>query len=64
MVVMNLPRAKRFKPENVILVGLIPGRNEPKMNINNFLKPLVAEMKFLWREGIRVNGQNGKTVRA
>ena len=24
----------------------------------------MAEMKVLWREGIRVNGQNGKTVRA
>ncbi len=26
--------------ENVILVGLIPGPNEPKRNINTFLRPL------------------------
>lgn len=28
LVIMNLPRSERFKPENVILVGLIPGPNE------------------------------------
>jgi hypothetical protein len=65
MVVMNLPRAERFKPENVLLVGLIPGPNEPKMNINSFLKPLVGELKVLWKEGIRVDDRKGnKIVRA
>lgn len=38
--VLNLPRAKRFKPHNTILVGMIPGPREPA-NLNPFLEPLV-----------------------
>ena len=30
MVRMNLPRAERFKAENVFLVGVIPRPHEPK----------------------------------
>lgn len=36
MVLMNLLRAERFKPENVFLVGVIPGLHEPKHNINSY----------------------------
>ena len=36
MVLMNLLRAERFKPENVFLVGVIPERCEPKHNINSY----------------------------
>lgn len=54
MVLMNLPRAERFKPENVILVGVIPGPHEPKLNINAYLQPLVAELNKLWTDGISV----------
>ena len=41
LVVKNLPRGDRYKVENVILVGCIPGPKEPKGNINAFLKPLI-----------------------
>ena len=41
MVVMNLPRDARFKPENLLVVGIIPGPKEPKHQINSFLQPLV-----------------------
>lgn len=45
MVLMNLPRSERFKPENVFLVGVNPGPHyEPKHNINSYLQPLVAEL--------------------
>ena len=37
MVVMNLPREERFKTENLIVVGIIPGPKEPKLHINSFL---------------------------
>ena len=47
MVLMNLPRSERFKPENVFLVGIIPGPKEPKGNINTY-QPLVAELNKLW----------------
>ena len=42
--IMNLPRELRFKPENILLVGLIPGPREPQLDINPFLRPLVSEL--------------------
>ena len=48
LVPMNLPREERFKPENVIMVGIIPGPREPKGDINYFLKPLVDELIDVW----------------
>lgn len=47
MVLMNLPRSERFKPENVFLVGIIPGPHEPTLTINSYLQPLVAELNLL-----------------
>ncbi|CAH1264067.1 Hypp2840 [Branchiostoma lanceolatum] len=49
LVVLNLPREERFKEENMIVVGLIPGPKEPKLNINTFLEPLVEELQDLWK---------------
>ena len=54
MVLMNLPRSERFKPENVFLVGIIPGPHEPRLTINSYLQPLVAELNQLWKDGITV----------
>ena len=54
LTIMNLPRDIRFKQENVILVGLIPGPSEPKHDINCFLLPLVHELLKLWK-GIEMN---------
>ena len=48
LVLMNLPREKRFKPQNVIIVGIIPGPNEPKGDNNSFLKPFVDELIDFW----------------
>ena len=50
--ILNLPRAERFKVHNMILVGLIPGPNEPS-DMNPFLSPLVEDLKRLF-EGIYV----------
>ena len=47
LVVLNLPRNERFKEENVILAGIIPGPNEPKQ-INPFLSPLVNDLTLLY----------------
>ena len=47
MVVTNLPREERFKPENLIVVGIIPGPKEPKHHINSFLQP-VDDLIDLW----------------
>ena len=59
MVLMNLPRSERFKPENVFLVGVIPGPHEPKHNINSYLRPLVAELNSLWKDGISTVAHKG-----
>ena len=55
LIVMNLPRSQRFRRENVILVGLIPGPTEPPVHINSYLDPLVEELNTLWQEGLQVN---------
>lgn len=50
--IMNLPRAIRYKRENIILLGLIPGPKEPSLSINSYLQPLVKELLVLWK-GVR-----------
>lgn len=61
MVLMNLPRSERFKPENVFLVGIIPGPHEPTLTINYYLQPLVAELNLLWKDGITVRAHGALT---
>lgn len=58
MVVMNLPREQRFKPENAIIVGIIPGPTEPKLHINSFLQPLINDLIDLW-DGVLLDCGNG-----
>ena len=60
LTVMNLPRMVRFRQENVMLVGLIPGPKEPKHDINSQLQPLVEELVKFW-EGIYLNFRNTRT---
>ena len=43
MCVLNLPREERYKQENTILVGIIPGPTEPD-KLNSFIKPLVNDL--------------------
>lgn len=54
LVILNLPRQLRYKKENMILVGIIPGPSEPSLNINSYLTPLVMELKEFY-EGISVH---------
>ena len=49
LVILNLPRMMRFKSENIIIVGTMPGPREPKLTINTYLKPLVNELLTLWK---------------
>ena len=53
MVILNLPREERYKIENIILLSIIPGPKEPKLNVNSFLSPLVEELHDLW-DGIPI----------
>lgn len=56
LVIMNLPRHERFKVENVILVGVIPGPHEPSKSINTYLSPMVDGLLLLWN-GWRFAGE-------
>ena len=54
MTVLNLPRNERFKEDNVMLIGILPGPKEPELNINTYLKPLVDELLEL-EQGVMMN---------
>ena len=58
LTILNLPREERYRQENVMLVGVIPGPHEPKLNINSFLEPLVEELLELWDGVIMETAQN------
>ena len=52
LVILNLPRAIRFKPENVLIAGIIPGPSETSYSeMNSYLRPSVKELNSLWSEG-------------
>ena len=53
LAVLNLPREMRYKRENIIVVGIIPGPSEPPTTINSYLHPLVTELLTLW-DGVQV----------
>ena len=44
----------RFKAENIILVGIMPGPHEPSYTINSYLTPLVLELQKAWTSGFNV----------
>jgi len=50
-VIINLPRNFRFKWENVIVLGVIPGPTEPKLHVNSYLRPHVKDFQSLWNGG-------------
>ena len=45
---LNLPRRLRFKWENIIVVGIIPGLDHAPASLHEFLHPFVKEMTALW----------------
>ena len=47
LVIVNLPRNIRYKDENVIIVGVIPGPKEPSHDINSYLGPLVNTFNII-----------------
>ena len=50
--ICNLPRNVRFRPENMLILGILPGPNEVSLHkINHYLSPIVTELESLW-EGV------------
>ncbi|KAJ3506586.1 hypothetical protein NLJ89_g6792 [Agrocybe chaxingu] len=53
LVCFNLPPECRYLVENTLLVGIIPGLNEPSTDeVNHFLRPLVDDFLSLWTTGV------------
>ena len=63
---MNLPRHLRFKTENIILVAVLPGPNEPDAEgLCHLMRPIVDELLKLWTDGVEVTvGKQLLTVKA
>ena len=61
LTILNLPRHIRYKRENVILIGIIPGPREPEYNINTYLQPLIKELKQFW-VGVKLSIQTEKGI--
>jgi hypothetical protein len=61
IAILNFPRRLRFRRENMILVGIIPGPHEPSLHINSFLEPLVQDLLKLWK-GIEMPTTEGTQV--
>jgi hypothetical protein len=66
--ICNLPRELRFKRENMIILGLLPGPNEVSLHkINHYLAPIVNELELLWN-GVTLNRtfeyQEAREIRA
>ena len=52
--VLNLPPGIRYKLQNICLIGIIPGPKEPENSVNEYIKPLVNDLKELWN-GVELN---------
>ena len=53
--ICNLPRELRFKPENILILGLMPGPSEPSLHkINHYLAPIVDQFRSFW-EGVTLD---------
>ena len=60
--ILNFPRHLRYQKENMILVGIVPGPNEPSLHTNSFLEPLVEDLQKLWK-GVEMTTPDGvKTI--
>ena len=51
LTVQNVPRNVRHKPENIFLVGIMPGPHESSLTVNSYLTPLVLELQEAWTIG-------------
>lgn len=53
MACLNLPPLLRYRPENIYLVGIIPGPGKPSIDeINHVLSPLVGDLLLFYDPGV------------
>ena len=53
-VIGNLPWSMRFKPENVLLIGVLPALSKEPSSLNTFLEPAIEELLTL-EKGISID---------
>ena len=64
LAIMNLPYEQRFKRENIILLGTIPGPTEPRRDLNQYLRPLVYEfLELLDGVQMKIYGEETQLVK-
>ena len=65
--ICNLPHDIRFKRENLLTLGILPGLSEVSLHkINHYLAPIIDELKSLW-DGMTYRTyeyQEGRKIRA
>lgn len=61
IAILNFPRTLRYRRENMILVGVIPGPHEPSIHINSFLEQLVHDLLKLWH-GVEMLTSEGAQI--
>ena len=62
LVIQNLPREVRFKPENIIIVATIPGPKEPSHDdLNPYLECMVNDLLKLW-DGVQLKTANSSLL--
>lgn len=54
LTIQNLPRSIRNNPDNIILIGIIPGPTEPHLTLNSYLAPMIEELRCAWTDGFRI----------
>lgn len=69
LVLLNLPPHLRYLPENILLVGVIPGPGKPStVQINHALKLVVEDLLEFWGDGVFFSrtskSLNGRVFRA
>lgn len=63
MTILNMDRKLRNLKKNVIFVGLMPGPKESKLQqTNNYLEPLINELKTLMGAGIKMKTATGEVL--
>ena len=56
MTCLNIPNEWWYDPENMFLVGLIPGPDKPSLDeINHGIKPLVDDLLDCWDPGLFIS---------
>ena len=69
MACLNLPPSLRYRPENLFLVGIIPGPREPSVEkIGHYIELIVDMLNRSWRDGTKFecteSSDRGRTERS